>query len=91
MHIGMTSVRPSRQTQRVHAREHPRSTGLQQRLVRHVLAWGAAHPWVRGVIAGDAAFFSTGFVVVCASTIAGANIKPNPISRIIRISVISVS
>ncbi|MDP1890756.1 MAG: hypothetical protein Q8K55_07645 [Gemmatimonadaceae bacterium] len=27
---------------------------VQQRLVRHALAWGAAHPWVRGIIAGDA-------------------------------------
>lgn len=35
----------------------PAVTGevVQQRLVRHALAWGAAHPWVRGVIAGDAA------------------------------------
>lgn len=35
----------------------PAVTGevVQQRLVRHTLAWGAAHPWVRGVIAGDAA------------------------------------
>lgn len=34
----------------------PAVTGevVQQRLVRHALAWGAAHPWVRGVIAGDA-------------------------------------
>jgi hypothetical protein len=34
----------------------PAVTGevVQQRLVRHTLAWGAAHPWVRGVIAGDA-------------------------------------
>jgi hypothetical protein len=27
---------------------------VQQRLVRHALQWGVAHPWVRGVIAGDA-------------------------------------
>ncbi len=35
----------------------PAVTGevVQQRLVRHALAWGAARPWVRGVIAGDAA------------------------------------
>ncbi len=35
----------------------PAVTGevVHQRLVRHTLAWGAAHPWVRGVIAGDAA------------------------------------
>jgi hypothetical protein len=26
----------------------------QQRVVRHMLAWSAARPWVRGVIAGDA-------------------------------------
>jgi hypothetical protein len=35
----------------------PAVTGevVQQRLVRHALAWGAERPWVRGVIAGDAA------------------------------------
>ncbi|MBI5601093.1 MAG: hypothetical protein HY944_05965 [Gemmatimonadetes bacterium] len=35
----------------------PAVTGevVQQRLVGYTLAWGAAHPWVRGVIAGDAA------------------------------------
>ncbi len=27
---------------------------VQQQLVRHALAWSAARPWVRGVIAGDA-------------------------------------
>ena len=34
----------------------PAVTGevVQQRLVRHTLAWGVARPWVRGVIAGDA-------------------------------------
>ena len=34
----------------------PAVTGevVQQRLVRHALQWGVAHPWVRGVIAGDA-------------------------------------
>lgn len=34
----------------------PSVTGelAQQRLVRHTLAWGAAHAWVRGVVAGDA-------------------------------------
>jgi hypothetical protein len=39
----------------------PAVTGevVQQRLVRHVLAWGVAHPWVRGVIAGDAGDVTT--------------------------------
>ncbi len=34
----------------------PAVTGeiAQQQLVRHALAWGAARPWVRGIIAGDA-------------------------------------
>lgn len=34
----------------------PAVTGevVHQRLVRHALAWGAARPWVRGIIAGDA-------------------------------------
>jgi hypothetical protein len=34
----------------------PAVTGevVQQQLVRYALAWGVAHPWVRGVIAGDA-------------------------------------
>jgi len=44
----------------------------QRQLVRHALAWGAAHAWVRGIVAGDASDLMT------ATALRTATGRPRP-------------